>query len=166
MDALCRGSWSLGSACGRCQRCKDTAQEAVTIIRSLMAEKPFKLQGSELAALVEFNRSEVHRLLEERKFRAAREHLERCEELMARLRNTDPPEIPEFMRRKELPETQLNDTIWEATITFEQVPFIAMSDNSRDFSTELLTGEDVYVTTSGQDFKIGKVSKVDWRRQT
>ena len=35
-DVACRGSWMLGTACGRCERCRD---EASTIIPKLMHYK-------------------------------------------------------------------------------------------------------------------------------
>ncbi len=36
-EAVCRGCWSLGSACGRCQRCRDTCHEAAAVIHELRA---------------------------------------------------------------------------------------------------------------------------------
>jgi hypothetical protein len=35
MDAICRGSWLLGSACGKCDRCRE---EAVSRMPDLLAK--------------------------------------------------------------------------------------------------------------------------------
>jgi hypothetical protein len=36
MDAMCKGSWSLGTACGQCSRCADTALDGARALQTEM----------------------------------------------------------------------------------------------------------------------------------
>lgn len=39
MSAVCRGCWALGTACGHCSRCRDTALEGARILQAQVRDQ-------------------------------------------------------------------------------------------------------------------------------
>lgn len=61
---ICKGSWALGSACGKCDRCRETMPQAADTIRRLMADRNDldRLQKAESGALRQIAESSLQQL--------------------------------------------------------------------------------------------------------
>lgn len=79
VDAMCRGSWVLGSACGECSRCResalDGALELQRLIRNLRAEQ---LRPDEADALWRYHHESEHECANKAEYDDAKYHNERA----------------------------------------------------------------------------------------
>lgn len=80
--AVCRGDWVLGSACGQCARCVDTALDGAKRLVSVVKElRALSLGQSEYDALWSWHHEEEFRAAGRQDYDAAKHHNQRASQI-------------------------------------------------------------------------------------